>query len=513
VSRAQHPFAPDAGCCFPLLVTRCPHLLSGCFQEKKQRETMTLEALEESSCFDLVEAVKTNGLKEDTRKVAALRHGFVHVDGADLMEAASPSRRRRAKSAEPRPVSEAEELAFARYVATFHFLHSESAPASPTDSPADCKSFMPKTPTTPGNARRALLEFATPVKTFADPGEIEPAPELKLPPAVETKRIPDFPLGVFTTPVKESVPRPVRTASSFNAAAAAFSPTRMSESDRSRLRAEAPSFVPSCPTPPASGGTQWRPLSTVPPSARAGTFEAGARMLVTPPPPSPPPAPVSVAPSIPQGQFRSPAPLHCPGSPCHSVPLGIAFSHFPQTPVAHHLQPTAPYCPTQSAPVSGFLRQPMPSYSPSHSIDLQAFLGPSSVEQLTNESYCEWSRKSLQVEQESMFTPWRNDFQIAQANPQEAAATTPPPSFLDCEPSFKSISRGSSTTAPTSGGDGSNFADAGGDEGQLNFRDRDARCFGSSAALSNGSTFGGSSTSPTFTTASSSLMWQPTMRA
>lgn len=77
---------------------------------------MAVEALERDSYFHLVNpGVGCQELKVEA-EAPWLKYGFVHLGSSP-----SSAMRRRCVSAEPRPSGEAEDIAFVRYVATFHF--------------------------------------------------------------------------------------------------------------------------------------------------------------------------------------------------------------------------------------------------------------------------------------------------------------------------------------------------------------------------------------------------------
>lgn len=247
--------------------------------------TEELAELELGSCFELVSSAHGRQCK-----VAALRHGFVHLSESE----AAPLGHRRSRSAEPRTQAEAEAMAFERYVATFHFAWRKEA-LNPRDG-------VLKSPT---GARQKLAELALPQGFSAF--SIHP----------ESEKHQCEPLS------------PVSTADSFNIDNEAFPvevalvpevPAVSPPGSPSRLRADAPAFVP--------GVAAKGPLLTLPQGRTHGTVEstgqapvvtafglgpsaysyinqreAGAR-AAPPPPPSAPPR--LMAPSGPLGQIPRP---------------------------------------------------------------------------------------------------------------------------------------------------------------------------------------------------------------
>lgn len=177
-----------------------------------------LEVLESGSCFGLVAGV--GKAVEARQQVVALKHGFVHVS-----EGGTPPSSRRSISADARPVDDAEELAFQRYIAVYHFSHR--ATCSTRGSATPMSPFS--SPVTPTGARDKLLELAT-----------LPAAAAEASPRCGGSPLPDTPSTAAGTP------RPTFS-SQLSASAACWTPPPMKAD--SRLRAEAPAFVPHHATP------------------------------------------------------------------------------------------------------------------------------------------------------------------------------------------------------------------------------------------------------------------------
>lgn len=341
---------------------------------------MTAEVLELGSYFELVSSPEGRD-----GKVAALRHGFVHLRG----NSATPPRRRRALSAEVRSCFEAEELAFARYVATFHFCRTseiEGAAAFPASGG--------KTPT---GARRALVEFAMPAVATGDSSCGGDDAEASTKDTEEPFSSQPTPTAVGATPPQSaasatdvvetckeepsSCAMPVVAATTCAPSTVASSPTadlpaQSCSAPRKpeltlpvpvRMRKDAPTFVPGAFGPPQSAAAQppvrRGPLSTaptmrtptmicgvspssqMPPNSPSGSFEAGSR--VPPPPPASPPR--VVAPAAPPGAFHSPPPRGTGGPSCMS-PLPQAFYSPPGPAPSHKNIERVPMPPPMAAP-------------------------------------------------------------------------------------------------------------------------------------------------------------------
>jgi len=178
--------------------------------------------LEQASCFALIAPLG---------EAAALRHGFVHLRPCDS-KVDEPVRGRRARSCTARVSADDEDLAFERYVATFHFLRTRPPADSAEPSKAN-DSFR-----APTRARDALEKL-----TMMKAGELSEQDDV-----AED--------GVSTV-------------------ASTVTPN-------SSLRADAPVFVPQAVALSTAPPARWfLPVSGAQPS------EAGARV---PPPPTAPPA-------------------------------------------------------------------------------------------------------------------------------------------------------------------------------------------------------------------------------
>eukprot|EP00401_Gymnodinium_catenatum_P050875 CAMPEP_0117612322 /NCGR_PEP_ID=MMETSP0784-20121206/82891_1 /TAXON_ID=39447 /ORGANISM="" /LENGTH=392 /DNA_ID=CAMNT_0005415877 /DNA_START=76 /DNA_END=1255 /DNA_ORIENTATION=+ len=173
-----------------------------------------VEFLESGSLFDLVSPTEAKA----ATKVPVLKNGFVHVSEGGVVPV---SFRRRAMSSEPRPMASSEDIAFERYVATFHFSR--------------CPSSQPITPVTgpksPTGAREKLVELAMP---FDESSLLPPA-------AVGCDDDSPEPVGVAKAP-------PSPTSAGSPASSPGGSPSSVAAACRtptfSRLRADAPAFVP-----------------------------------------------------------------------------------------------------------------------------------------------------------------------------------------------------------------------------------------------------------------------------
>lgn len=219
---------------------------------------MGAEDLEASSCFDL-----SPWSPSRLQEVKALRNGFIHVP------LSSPASVRRSRSAEPRSSAESEDLAFERFVATFHFQ-------------------APSTPLKQGASRELDHELDPPEDTTADVSPafasedewpLEPAVECDSPSRMRTDA-PEFIPGGGVSPLnmRADAPTFVPGGVSFGSPTPAPAPAPLPPSPR----------IAPAPGPPASPTRGVCPLSTMPPNSPGGSFEAGAR--VPPPPPRAPPS-------------------------------------------------------------------------------------------------------------------------------------------------------------------------------------------------------------------------------
>mmetsp|Transcript_18953 Transcript_18953/g.30773 ORF Transcript_18953/g.30773 Transcript_18953/m.30773 type:complete len:426 (+) Transcript_18953:112-1389(+) len=215
--------------------------------------TEELQELELGSCFELVSTSESK-----LSKATALRYGFVHLSGSDV----GTSSPRRAYSAEPRGSKEVEDIAFARYVATFHFSSRRSSVAAAAEGGL-------KTPT---GARQKLADLASPCLACG------PSPERP-----EDLQLDEQSEGEGSAAAEAIASEQVSSPHGADGSAALDDAKELCPPDSpTRMRADAPTFVPQ------SVRCIPLPLSTMPPSSPSQHLEAGAR-VPPPPPPSPPP--------------------------------------------------------------------------------------------------------------------------------------------------------------------------------------------------------------------------------
>lgn len=208
-----------------------------------------LEALELGSCYEL--AARGPPAEAAPRQAAVLRHGFVHLCSSDEdTSAAQAAHAQRSRSCGPwlgaAAAAEAEELAFARYVATFHFLGRPGGTGPPVARKRGHRRA-------PSGTRRALAELAA----WGPSGR-------RLPRARWADEVDLWCGGSLEDDDLEG-----------------FEPALP------RLRADAPAFVPQAVALSTTPSERWPPATAF--SRGPGvTAEAGAR--VPPPPPLSPPA-------------------------------------------------------------------------------------------------------------------------------------------------------------------------------------------------------------------------------
>lgn len=203
-----------------------------------------------------------------------MRHGFVHVRGASSSPAPCPHSRR-SVSAEPRPATDEEELAFSRYVATFHFSRTTSAELS-----------------RPTARALAMLGAADVALQLTPKPANAPAPAFGAKPGGPAKG---------ATVGQQAGPA---------ATVAATPPPCFT----SRLRADAPAFVPQ------SVGKC--PPSTMPSNYYDSPFEANR--TVGPAPPMAPPLPLAAPPEA----------TRAPPTPLWGKPAPVAAAPTPVRPAA-----------------------------------------------------------------------------------------------------------------------------------------------------------------------------------
>jgi len=216
-----------------------------------------VESLELGSCFHLVSP--TVGQKP--QKEMMLRHGFLHVRDSSGSPTRSPTGRR-SVSAEPRPPTDEEELAFARYVATFHFSKEEMrrpTKGQPALTGWSRTSSEPWTQPLSGLSRTSSEPWSQDSSSQGSCGGME-------------SLIPG-PRGTAAPPYTAEPPPVI-----------------------SRLRADAPAFVPQAtPAPVATPAmTFWTPRVEAPIKAETPSTPSpskATRRLLGPPPTTPPPLP------------------------------------------------------------------------------------------------------------------------------------------------------------------------------------------------------------------------------
>jgi len=154
---------------------------------------MTMESLELGSCFHLVSST----VGQQPRKMEMLKHGFIHMRGPS----SSPGPRMRGKrsfSAEPCTAAHAEEIAFMRYVATFHFAQNSSSEADgePTKLRADAPAFVLRAEA-PAFVPMSISTHSTPttVNKFNEPPPMTPLPS----PALVPMAMPVMPVAMIGT--------------------------------------------------------------------------------------------------------------------------------------------------------------------------------------------------------------------------------------------------------------------------------------------------------------------------
>jgi len=309
-----------------------------------------LMELEHSSWFQLVSSSES----PTACKATALRHGFVHYSEKSCATGAQ----RRARSEEPRGEADQEAIAFARYVATFHFgrrgsalSHADGVLKTPTNA-REKLTALTMSCGMPDDEERTAVEQVAPqgAKSFPDPQVAEVATEtpLSTPRSIYSEHAIETPIcspRQFSASAPVSPMRPAvatglqspfeptsRKTRANSWADVALTPTQM--------RADAPAFVPH---PPCG------PLSTVPPSTKTVAMEppkpvqmppvspqaysflkqreAGTRVPTVPPPSSPPP-PID---NGPPGAFHMPPPRGNPG--CNAGLLQL-HQHIPLPPTA-----------------------------------------------------------------------------------------------------------------------------------------------------------------------------------
>lgn len=283
---------------------------------------MTVESLELGSCFVLA-SPKMESSKSPCM-VPVLKHGFVHL--REPLDEGSPEPVSRcgprSPSAPPRPVLEEEELAFSRYVATFHFSRGTPTESGSGGSTCCSPTWCPKTPTglcsspkgsspkTPTRAKETLLQLATSPDTCPNMSLEEVCRDLRAADVIGPQDAAES-AGEVTGVVDGAVAKEdeVATPGSF------------------RLRADAPAFVPSSPgfslPGPLLSPVPSPPMSPAPSPAFAGQW------VPAPPPDAPTgfptlPAPITEVCHDPLGFGDECAgSLGCPGDEamCATPPL------------------------------------------------------------------------------------------------------------------------------------------------------------------------------------------------